>query len=127
MPASAMWLDDHKLIIHECLVSPLMVSEVVAVAQRTYDLIDSVPHEVILLFDTTQLSNPAFQILSVAREISRWVHPRQTRMIGIAQSVFFETLASLLSSIAPRTTRDVIVVRTFEEALRHAQALLSLR
>ncbi len=127
MPASAAWLDDHKLIIHECLVSPLMVSEVVAVARRTYDLIDSVPHEVILLFDTTQLNNPPSQMLFVAREINRWVHPRQTRIIGITQGIFSETLASLLRHIAPPSARDVIVVRTFDEAFRHAQSLLSLR
>ncbi len=121
MPATAHWLDAEHTIIHQKLTDPLQVSEIIALAEETYAMIEAVPHEVTLIFDVSQTGNPTFQVLSVAKKISKLVHPRQKRVIGVTKSVFLETLAGLISRVAPNSARNMVLVKTLDEALERAR------
>ncbi len=123
MPATAHWLDAEQTIVHQKLTDPLLASEIVSLAEETYAMIEAVPHEVTLIFDVSQLGNPTFQVLSVAKKINKLVHPRQKHIIGVTKSVFLETLAGLISRVAPNSTRNMVLVKTFDEALECARTL----
>lgn len=60
MPATVHWLDAEQTIIHQKLTQPLLASEIIAVAEQTYAMIDSVPHEATLIFDASGAGNPTF-------------------------------------------------------------------
>lgn len=109
------WDNDEQTIIRGEFQKGWTIQNLIDAINEIYELVDSVEHEVYIIFDLLNASNVPSGGISNFKTLAARFHPRIKMVIDVSNSMLVETLTNIFKSLHQEGTR-VHVVRTFEEA-----------
>ena len=111
------WDNDEKTIILGKFHKGWTVNDLIDVMKETHNLVESVEHNVYIMFDLLDAGNVPSGGISNFRSIATKLHPRIKMIIDVSDSMLVEALTNVFKSIYKEGSR-VYVVKTFDEAYK---------
>lgn len=86
-----------------------------SLCKKTYKLLSGLPHTVHIIVDTSASEEVPSNILSVIRNLDRWVADNQGISVLVGGSEFMETVIPAAKKLAPRATANAFRADSTEE------------
>ncbi|MDZ4670897.1 MAG: hypothetical protein SH821_08510 [Phototrophicales bacterium] len=116
MGFSANWDNDEKTILRQLYIDRWTVDDFIACTDKTYRLLNNIPHTVHVLIDLSQATRTPANILSAMRYAEERVNDNVGQVVVVGADDFAKEIFSPAKRIAPNATRTMIFVETLPEA-----------
>ncbi|MDX2078267.1 MAG: hypothetical protein SFZ02_17675 [bacterium] len=116
MGFNVIWDNDEKTILRQTYTARWTVDDFLACTDKTYRLLNNVPHTVHIIIDLTQATRTPANILSAMRYAEEHVNENLGQIVVIGADDFAKEIFSPARRIAPNATRTMIFVETLPQA-----------
>jgi len=123
MPIQPTWDNDEKTVIRQVFSAPWTVDDYRYNASTTYDMIDSVTHQVDVIMDGSKSHMAPSGVLSSLGYVESKVHPRQRFLVGVTHSMLLKGLVRVGKILRPSLVEPLNIVDTLEDAYKKLEEL----
>jgi len=117
------WFDDEQTTLFVQYMADWTLEEFINSANTSYEMMESVTHEVDIIQDLTRTRGFPTRLISSARHIENRAHPRRRYMIFIGLPAFLKQLIHIASMFAPKASADIFYCNTLDEARTRLDSL----
>jgi hypothetical protein len=117
MTNELVWDNEEKTVVRQIYVGEVTVDDVKEMAQKTYDLLLTMPHTVHLIVETRNPSRSSRNsFIQAGRTLDKTVAPNQGLVVIIDTSIATQFSIKAIGLTAPKAAKNVYTVATLDEA-----------
>ncbi len=117
MPITLQWYNDEKRILIQEFTGNWSLDEYYPIIDESFTRAEASPYTIFMISDHTNNTSPPTRLLSIAGYMNKRTSDNTQLQIVIGANTFIKTLAKIGEKFAPKATKDLRWVNTFDEAL----------
>lgn len=117
MPVEFIWENDERTILRHRYFGEVTLDHYYFAIEENFRLIDQYDHTVHIINHQDDVTKRPPNMLQVLRKLNQYKHERQGVIVLVSSSAFSFQLAKLARIFAPKTTENLYIVRSLDEAM----------